>query len=684
MRRFIALAVATSTMIAFAALPAAASGAGPRLVGTMRHEPGHIIAFEGRLTIGITEENTGFEVIVPMPARDVELVDAERGTLTQVTTDQRGGFAGSVQVPPGLYLTTLAFALGTPLEATSDPAELDLSDYPVQIMREGDGAGAVTSTPAGIDCGTACDGVFEAGTAVTLSATPEAASEFSGWTGACAGSATCDLIVDGPLSATAAFTLPRHTMSVSNLGSGSGTIASTPAGIFCGSTCSSSFLAGSTVTLSATPIAGSVFTGWSGDCSGTGSCVVPMSSARSVAATFTQTFPLTVTRTGAGTVSSNPLLIYCGSACGADVAAGTHVVLTATPDAGETFLGWSGNCFGTGQCALSMAAARSVSATFTNRLTVTRTGTGGGTITSSPAGISCGSTCSASFSPTATVTLTAAPDSNSSFAGWSGACTGSGSCVLTMSAARSVTATFTRMAFSLTVTRTYGGTVASSPAGIYCGVACSAAFDAGTVVTLTAASDADSTFVGWSGGACSGTGSCTISMTSAKFVSAQFTLPLSITKAGTGSGFVTSNPSGISCGGVCTASFQGGMTVQLSASPNFDSTFLGWGGACSGSGMCSVTMSQARSVTATFARLQYTLNVSRSGSGSGTVQSDPSGIDCGAACSAVFDAGTFVQLISTPAPGSVFSGWTGACAGSGSCVVSMNQSSSVTATFSNG
>jgi hypothetical protein len=75
-------------------------------------------------------------------------------------------------------------------------------------------------------------------------------------------------------------------------------------------------------------------------------------------------------------------------------------------------------------------------------LTVTKAGTGSGTVTSSPAGISCGSTCTASFASGASVTLSAAAASGSTFSGWSGACTGSASCTLSMTAARNVTATF--------------------------------------------------------------------------------------------------------------------------------------------------------------------------------------------------------------------------------------------------
>ena len=79
------------------------------------------------------------------------------------------------------------------------------------------------------------------------------------------------------------------------------------------------------------------------------------------------------------------------------------------------------------------------------------------------------------------------------------------------------------------------------------------------------------------------------------------TQSLTVGKAGTGSGTVTSSPAGISCGTVCSASYANGTSVTLTASPASGSTFGGWSGACSGTGSCTVAMSSARSVTATFA-----------------------------------------------------------------------------------
>ena len=160
--------------------------------------------------------------------------------------------------------------------------------------------------------------------------------------------------------------------------------------------------------------------------------------------------------------------------------------------------------------------------------------------------------------------------------------------------------------FTLTVTKsgTGTGTVTSSPAGISCGPTCSANFDSGAVVNLTATPDSGSTFAGWSG-ACSGTGACSVTMDAAKSVSANFTaspgpFSLTVAKSGTGTGTVTSTPPGISCGTTCSASFASGTVVSLTATPDTGSAFAGWGGACSGTGACSVTMDAAKSVSATF------------------------------------------------------------------------------------
>jgi hypothetical protein len=235
---------------------------------------------------------------------------------------------------------------------------------------------------------------------------------------------------------------------------------------------------------------------------------------------------------------------------------------------------------------------------------------------------------------------------------------------------------------------TGGGTVTSSPAGINCGTTCNASFATGTVVTLTATPSVGSIFTGWSGGGCSGTGTCVVTMNAAQSVTATFTLQsfaLTVAKSGAGGGTVTSSPAGINCGGTCSASFASGTSVTLTAAPAVDSTFAGWsGGGCSGTGSCTVSVTSAIAVTATFTLQPQTLSVALAGTGSGTVTSSPAGINCPGSCSASFAGGTVVTLSPTAAAGSFFSGWSGACSGNGSCAVTMNAAQSVTATFTPG
>ena len=105
----------------------------------------------------------------------------------------------------------------------------------------------------------------------------------------------------------------------------------------------------------------------------------------------------------------------------------------------------------------------------------------------------------------------------------------------------------------------------------------------------------------------------------------------------TGSGIVTSSPSGIACGAACEAEYEKGTSVTLSATPGTGSEFKGWSGACTGTGACEVTMSEAKSVSAEFAPApKLKLTVSEAGGGSGTVTSSPGGIDCDPACEAEY------------------------------------------------
>ncbi|HZG36384.1 MAG TPA: hypothetical protein VEY87_11110, partial [Gaiellaceae bacterium] len=547
-------------------------------------------------------------------------------------------------------------------------------------------------TSSGLDCGVTCEVGHTSGATVTLTAVPQGADTFVGWSGgSCTGaSLTCTVTMSQSRTVTAAFTgVTSFPLTVSKVGSG--TVNASSGSLACGATCTALYADGASVTLTATPSAGYVFDGWTGEgCSSTGTCTVTMSQARSVTASFTeQTFMLSVATTGNGTVSANLGTISCGNGstfCSDVYGSGTNVTLTAAAGTNQSFTGWSGACTGTSPtCAVTMTEARSVTAAFSGTtvytLDVGLSGSGTGTVTSSPAGINCGATCSATYANGTNVTLTASAASGSSFVGWSGDCTGSGAtCTVTMSQARDVAAIF-GVNYTLLVARdgTGTGTVTSSPNGVNCGATCSASYGDGAVVTLTPTPSAGSIFTGWNG-ACTGTGTCTVTMDAAKSVTATFTTAfvLSVTKSGSGVGTVASSGDEILCGATCSATFPAGTVVTLAATAATGSRFTGWSGACSGTGSCTVTMSQARSVTATFVPV-FTLSVSRGGAGSGMVTG--SGIDCGSTCDLDYDSGTSVTLTATAAAGSRFTGWSGACSGTGSCTVTVSQARSVTATF---
>ena len=316
---------------------------------------------------------------------------------------------------------------------------------------------------------------------------------------------------------------PPETLTVSV--NGGGRVTSSPSGVSCPGTCSVQFSYGTVVTLTAAASSGYVFTGWSGACSGTGSCMVSMYGPVNVTATFTALETLTVNVTGGGTVTSSDGYINCPGTCSHTYLYNQGVTLYANPAQGWTFSSWGGACGGNGTCNLVMTNNLSASASFAqiyHMLTVSVSGSG--TVTSADGYINCPGTCSHTYAWGTPVTLNAMPASGWSFSGWSGACSGTGQCNLTMTQDQSVSATFTQNSYTLTVSTFGSGTVTSSDGYINCPGTCTHTYLSLTDVTLTATPAQGWSFSGWTG-QCKGVGSCTLEILGNYSVTAVFVEP---------------------------------------------------------------------------------------------------------------------------------------------------------------
>ena len=245
-----------------------------------------------------------------------------------------------------------------------------------------------------------------------------------------------------------------------------------------------------------------------------------------------ETAQLAVTVVGPGSVSSEDGAIGCRPACEAPVARGSEVVLAATARAGADFRGWSGgSCTGTGECRLTIERDTVLTARFAatpvvgerRALAIAPEGDGEGSVTGPPgSGLDCPAACRATFpAGTTSVTLRAAAQDGSTFAGWAvGACPGAGE---TCSVALSGPLTTVRPRFDKATPREQGtlyvqfgnaghGRVSSDPAGLDCRDSCRRPFDKGTAVTLQATSDDGWVFAGWKGAGCAGTGTCSLTI----------------------------------------------------------------------------------------------------------------------------------------------------------------------------
>jgi len=523
------------------------------------------------------------------------------------------------------------------------------------------------------------------------------------------------------------------------------------------SNCTDTYPQSSSVTLTATPGPGQSFIGWTGDLTGCDtvppggtlatslaiSC--PMDANRTIDAEFTNlaTNPLSVIVTGIGAVSADSGAVSgCteagGTGCSDDYVTTATVILTATPDPGQTFLGWDGDLTGctvylgptvitAPQIECPMNQARSITAAFSSNppapSTWTLTGeiTGTGSISANSGNVqTCAQTgdanCTGTYADGTLVIITATPGPGQELTGWSGDTAGCTpdppgtalSITCPMDANRTIGATFAPVTYPLTVVVTGTGAVSANTGAIAnCTAAtgvCSDSYNDGTSVTLTATPGTGQALAGWSGNTsgCTPTPpgtslTLTCPMDAARTINAAFApIPYPLTVSVQGPGAVAGSPGAVSnctaSSGTCTDAFAPGTYVTLTATPGAGSTFLGWSGvtcqevpvvtaARQAASTCIVLMSQAQNAVATFS-VPVSVEIIQPPGSSGNKVTAP-GVECtGGTCTSSLPPGSKITLTATPGPGQVFLGWGGVCSGTqDTCTITVEQLAQVRASF---
>jgi gliding motility-associated-like protein/uncharacterized repeat protein (TIGR02543 family) len=495
----------------------------------------------------------------------------------------------------------------------------------------------VTATPSagGTVSGS---GSYNSGDVVTVKATPVAGYTFTGWSGDATGtSSSISVTMSGNKTVTANFQLIKYTLTATATPSAGGTVSG-----------AGSYNSGDVVTVKATPAAGYTFTGWSGDATGTSSSIaITMNGNKSVVANFQVKAPDKYTLTTIGSPVAGGTLSGGGSYTSGDV-----VTVKATPAAGYTFTGWSGDATGTSSSvSVTMDGNKTVTANFQlikYTLTATATPSAGGTVSGS-----------GSYNSGDVVTVKATPAAGYTFTGWSGDAAGtSPSVAITMNGNKSVVANFQVKAPDKYTLTTIGSPAAG---GTLSG---GGSYNSGDVVTVKAIPAAGYTFTGWSGDATGTSSSISITMDGNKTVTAIFQLikyTLTITATPAVGGAVSG-----------AGSYNSGDVVTVKATPAAGYTFTGWSGDATGtSSSISVTMDGNKTVTAIFQLIKYTLTITATPAVGGTVSGAGS-----------YNSGDAVTVKATPAAGYTFAGWSGDATGtSPSIAVTMNGNKSVVANF---
>ena len=407
------------------------------------------------------------------------------------------------------------------------------------------------------------------------------------------------------------------------------------------------------VTLTATPVAGWAFAGWSGDLTGTTNpATVNVTKNMNITATFAQSFTITTSANpaGGGAVTLTPPK--------ATYAPGEQVQVTAVANSGYSFTNWSGDLSGTDPTqTVTVNGNLNIVANFSAaQYTFSATSSGNGSVNWTPQ--------KPLYGNGEIVTVTATPNNGYFFVGWTGSVTSTSNPLeVTIAGNTSVTAHFAAVVnYTLTVNAVGGGTVTRAPDQTQ--------YATGTVVTLTAEPDAQKRFSHWSGSASGTVNPLDVTVTSNMVVTANFVDDVyPLTSNVIGQGTVAASPNQ-------PAGYFIGQQVTLTATPAVGWAFVEWSGDASGtSATTTITIAGPTSVTAAFTALAApTLTTSTTGDGTGMIQINPDKDE--------YAWGEQVVLTAVPGTGSVFAGWSGDAGGSNNPLpVTMNANKNIVARF---
>jgi len=583
-----------------------------------------------------------------------------------------------------------------------------VKEYELTAYRAGNGKGTIESEPSGVYVGSTFSydyNNFAEGTTVTLTATPNANSKFVGWSGDCSSTDgnKCTITMNSDKQATAEFASTeavKYTLTIKKSGTGSGIISSSK-NIRCGDVCYEYVNEGESVVLTATPDASSSFDGWSGDCSGTGTCTITANLDLQATATFSlkekKAEPIEP-EIACGELNQQ----ICDSLACAKISNCYSGCKSPYVKNGEKCAECpQGTKYVQGKC-----ASESDDSYYT--LAVTRKGPG--TVTAPFYKIYCGQYCSAMYRKGSMAELTAYPDEGGArFSGWEGNCTGTGSkCALTFDGEKKVTANFKGPPawYKLKINLSGDGIVVSgeTPSGINCGTICSKDYLEETTVELLATPKEDKKFKEWQGACIHNNSVCSVTMDGHKSVNVVFAdvgvRKLRLSFIGNGTVYFPGGPRGAMlpdefvnekmksgkfkrfCKNSCTSEWQTDAKLRLVPDPAEDYEFEGWEGACSGNGHCILPMSQHREATAKFKKLPPRHNVTINVTGSGLIKSSDNKINCSGFCIITYFEGTPLNLNVHPDEGMEFASWGGDCKGSGKeCKIAINSDKIVNAEF---